>query len=77
MEGINLKDITDDNLGDVIKIYDTLSSDQKKSVAPNYYSMSQAYVNRDIAWPKAIYFNEELVGFVMLGLDNYRALKIK
>jgi len=73
MDLITLKDITDDNLSKVIKIYDTLTDNQKKSVAPNYYSLSQAYIYRDIAWPKAIYNNEELVGFVMLGLDNYIA----
>lgn len=76
MQNIVLKDITDDNLTEVIKIYDTLSEEQKKVVAPNFYSICQAYTNKDIAWPKAIYSEEILIGFVMLGLDNYLADEI-
>lgn len=65
---ITLREVTDDNFGQVIKLSDTLTDYQKKCVAPNVVSLAQAYVNYDRAWPRAIYFNEEVVGFVMLAL---------
>ncbi len=65
---ITLREVTDKNFGEVIKLSDTLTDYQKTCVAPNVVSLAQAYVNLDRAWPRAIYFNEEVVGFVMLAL---------
>lgn len=70
---IELKEITYDNLKAVIKLSDTLSEQDKKHVAPNVVSLAEAYLNYTIAWPRAISVNDEVVGFVMLGLDNYIA----
>lgn len=67
---IQLKEITKDNLFKVIDLWDTLDSDQKTCVAPNVVSIAQAYVNLDVAWPRAIYANEDLIGFVMLSLKD-------
>lgn len=70
---IELKEIGYDTLKEVIEIYDTLSDGDKKHVAPNIYSLAEAYINHSIAWPRAIMLNKEVIGFVMLGLDNYMA----
>jgi diamine N-acetyltransferase len=65
---ISLRLVTDDNFDAVVKLSDTLTEDQKRCVAPNMASLAQAYVNYDKAWPRAIYLDEEPVGFVMLAL---------
>lgn len=70
---IELKEISYDNLKAVIKLSDTLSDQDKKHVAPNVVSLAEAYLNYTIAWPRAITVDDEVVGFVMLGLDNYIA----
>lgn len=70
---ITLQDVSYENLRAVIKIYETLSESDKKHVAPNVVSLAEAYLNYDIAWPKAIVLDETIIGFVMLGLDNYIA----
>ena len=75
MKQIELKDITYDNLKDVISIYDTLSEADKKHVAPNVVSLAEAYLNYSIAWPRAITLDNQVIGFVMLGLDNFIADK--
>ena len=70
---ITLKEITYDNLKDVIKLSDTLSEQDKKHVAPNVVSLSEAYLNYNTAWPRAITYDDTVVGFVMVGLDNHIA----
>lgn len=70
---ITLQDVSYENLRAVIKIYDTLSESDKKHVAPNVVSLAEAYLNYNIAWPKAIVLDDTIIGFVMLGLDNYIA----
>ena len=67
---LELKEITYDNLKAVIKLSDTLSEQDKRHVAPNVVSLAEAYLNYDIAWPRAIVVDNVVVGFVMLGLDN-------
>jgi diamine N-acetyltransferase len=67
---IHLKNIDKDNLFKVIDLWNTLDDDQKKSVAPNVVSVAQAYVNQDIAWLKAIYLDDEPIGFVMVALSD-------
>jgi diamine N-acetyltransferase len=64
---INFREITEENLFDVIKLSDSLDDYQKRCVAPNIVSIAQAYVNKR-AWPRAIYHKDELVGFMMLAL---------
>jgi diamine N-acetyltransferase len=68
MPVISLRTVDNDNFDLVVKLSETLSDYQKKCVAPNMVSLAQAYVNIDHAWPKAIYQDEEVVGFVMLSL---------
>ena len=70
MATITLRPVTDDNFDEVVKLSDTLTDYQKKCVAPNMVSLAQAYVNYDVAWPRAIYNDETPIGFVMLSLKN-------
>lgn len=65
---IHLEKITQYNLFPIIRLSDTLQPEQKQAVAPNVVSIAQAYVHPDIAWPRAIYQDEQLVGFVMMSL---------
>jgi len=75
MEPITLREISYDNLKPIIKMSDRLSEADQHKVAPNMYSLAEAYLNYQIAWPRAIYCGERPVGFVMLGLDDYIADK--
>ena len=61
---LELKEITYDNLREVIKIYDTLSEQDKSHVAPNMYSLAEAFINYPNAWPRAIEVDNKVVGFV-------------
>jgi len=67
---IQLRNVDKDNFFKVIDLWNTLDDDQKKSVAPNVMSIAQAYVNQDIAWLKAIYLEDEPIGFVMVALSD-------
>lgn len=73
MKNVELKEVSYENLKDVEKIYDTLSDQDKRHVAPNIVSLAEAYLNYNIAWPRAIVVDNEVIGFLMLGLDNYIA----
>lgn len=66
---IYLKELSRDNLFEVIKIHDTLTDYQKSCVAKNSISIAQAYVNPQ-AWPRVIYADETIVGFVMLSTHD-------
>lgn len=67
---IQLKELNNENIFQVIKLSDTLDEKQKKVVAPNVISIAEAYVNQDRAWPRAIYHDDELIGFVMVALKE-------
>ena len=71
---ITLREINDDNLYQVLRLFDTLTPYQKNCMSPNAYSLSEAYLYPDLAWPRAIYLGEEPIGFVMLSI---REKKIK
>ena len=68
METLSLREVTPDNFDEVVKLSDTLSDYQKSCVARNLASLAQAYVNKDRAWPRAIYLDEKPIGFIMLAL---------
>lgn len=70
MGTITLREVTPDNFDKVVKLSDTLSDYQKRCVARNLASLAQAYVNLDRAWPRAIYLDEEPIGFIMLALQD-------
>ena len=69
MNKITLQPVNNDNFRVITKLSDTLSDDQKKCVAPNVYSLAQAYLNLDHAWPRAIYLDDTPIGFIMLDIN--------
>ena len=62
---VELKAITKDNFEDIISL--KVSEHQQAFVSSTAHSLAQAYVYRDTAFPFAIYADDTLVGFIMLG----------
>jgi diamine N-acetyltransferase len=46
-----------------------LEDGQDRFVAPVAHSLAEAYAQPDVAWPRLIYNDDQLVGFVMGGFD--------
>ena len=67
---IELKKVTKDNLDDILNLQ--LSEHQKKFVSSTAYSLAQAYVYYETAFPFAIYADDILVGFIMFGFYETR-----
>ncbi|MBQ8383065.1 MAG: GNAT family N-acetyltransferase [Clostridia bacterium] len=67
---VKLKEITTDNLEDVLNLQ--VSVHQEKYVSSTAYSLAQAYVYRETAFPFAIYADNMLVGFIMFGFYESR-----
>jgi len=65
---IQLKEITHDNFHAVEKL--KVREDQKNFVAPNLYSLAQAWLEYETTRPFAIYNDETPVGFVQLEWDE-------
>jgi len=65
---ISLREITADTVVTICKLSDTLVEPQKRMVAPNALSIAQAHFSEH-AWFRAIYADDEPVGFIML-YDN-------
>lgn len=66
---ITLREITPENVNEVMDLTDTLSAQHQEMVAPNAVSLGHAYVYGDMAWPRAIYLDETPIGFVMMNFD--------
>ena len=62
---ISLKAITRDNIDEVLAL--RIRDDQKGFVIPTAESLAKAYVYPDTAYPFAVYDEEVLVGFIMMG----------
>lgn len=62
---IILKEINEDNFRDCIRL--NVFEHQKNFVAPNVYSIAQAYIFYGSAFPYGIYQDDLMVGFIMLG----------
>lgn len=63
---IEFKNITKDNLVDVFKL--KVRTEQKSFVVPNVYSIAESKVYENFN-PRAVYVNEELIGFLMYGTN--------
>lgn len=63
---IEFKKITKDNLTDVLKL--KVKFEQKTFVIPNVYSIAESKVYENFN-PNAVYWNEELIGFLMYGTN--------
>lgn len=62
---VELRAVTQDNLEDVLNL--NILEQQEAFVSSNAYSLAQAYVYRETAFPFAIYADNTIVGFIMLG----------
>ena len=67
---IKLDEITADNFEVVLKL--KVSKEQENFVSTTAYSLAQAYVYRENAYPFAIYADDTLVGFIMFGFYELR-----
>lgn len=67
---IKLEEITADNLEDVLKL--KVLKNQENFVSTTAYSLAQAYVYQENAYPFAIYADDTLVGFMMFGFYESR-----
>ena len=68
---ITLRPITKDNWYAVYKLTTTLTAEQQKFVAPNAYSLLEAFYDPDQRTePRAVYADETLVGFSMTYYDK-------
>lgn len=64
---VELTEITAENLGFVYHL--VVGPGQEEFVAPNPWSLAQAYAERHIAWPRAVVADGQVVGFIMLQFD--------
>lgn len=62
---VELRKIDEHNYSECIKL--EVADEQKNFVAPNVYSLAQAWVYYQSAYPFAIYADDIMVGFVMFG----------
>jgi diamine N-acetyltransferase len=62
---VSLREITEETVLHICGLSNTLLEEQHKMVAPNAISIAQAHF-ADRAWFRAIYADEEPVGFIML-----------
>ena len=67
---VTLREITSETVIPVIRL--SVAESQKGFVAPNSVSLAQALFAPE-AWYRAIYFSDELVGFVMLEDESLRS----
>lgn len=66
-----LRDITGDNYFQVLELKISPEQEAAKFVSPVVRSLADAWFYREegIAYPKAVYADEDLVGFIMYELD--------
>ena len=62
---VELRKITKDNYDECLNL--KVSDEQQNFVASNIYSLAQAWVYYETAYPFAIYADDVMVGFIMLG----------
>ncbi len=65
---VSLSFITDENFNECIGL--KVTEDQRSFVATNVYSLAQAWLYHPNAYPFAIYADDVMVGFVMMGYDT-------
>ena len=62
---VELREITKENYEECLNL--NLAESQKNFVSSTAYSLAQAWIYYDTAFPFAIYANNTMVGFIMLG----------
>lgn len=68
---VTLRDITGDNYFQVLELKISPEQEAAKFVSPVVRSLADAWFYREegITYPKAVYADEDLVGFIMYDLD--------
>ena len=72
---VYLKEVTKENIDEVLEL--SVRDDQKSFVSTTAESLAQAYVYKETAFPFAVYNDDTLVGFIMMGYyeaKNYYTL---
>ena len=62
---VELREITQENFEECLKL--RVAEHQRAFVSTTVHSLAQAWVSRDTAYPFAIYADDTMVGFLMLG----------
>jgi len=62
---VELRTITKENLEEVLNL--SVLEDQESFVSSTVYSLAEAYAYRETAFPFAVYADNSIVGFIMLG----------
>jgi diamine N-acetyltransferase len=62
---VSLREVTGETVRDICRLSDTLKPPKKFMVAPNAFSIAEAYFQPK-AWFRAVYADDAPVGFVML-----------
>ena len=68
---INIKEITKENIDDVLAL--KVDESQKSFVSTNGDSIAQAYVYSETAYPFAVYEDDTIVGFIMMGYYDVKS----
>ena len=72
---VYLKEVTKENIDEVLEL--SVRDDQKSFVSTTAESLAQAYVYKETAFPFAVYNDDTMVGFIMMGyyeVKNYYTL---
>ena len=67
---VELRSVTKDNFEDVLGL--RVADHQKTYVSTTVYALAQAYVYGENAFPFAVYADNTIVGFIMLGYYEIR-----
>jgi diamine N-acetyltransferase len=70
MAAPRLERVTSENVRAACEL--RLKPEQEHLVAPVVYTLADAYVAQDIAWPRLIYDGDQLTGSVMGAFDPFR-----
>lgn len=62
---VELRKITEENFEECLNL--NIAENQKEFVSSNAHSLAQAWIYYDTAFPFAVYANNTMVGFIMLG----------
>ena len=72
---VYLKEVTKENIDEVLEL--SVREDQKSFVSTTAESLAQAYAYKETAFPFAVYNDDPMVGFIMMGyyeVKNYYTL---
>lgn len=72
---VYLKEVTKENIDEVLEL--SVRDDQKSFVSTTAESLAQAYAYKETAFPFAVYNDDTMVGFIMMGYyeaKNYYTL---